>query len=102
MEEPRRHFTPEQKVRILREHLLDGKPVSDVCDGYGISPVVLYRWQKQFFENGHLAFANGKDSPTARLLKKVSQLERKLVQKNEVLSELMEDHVALKKSLGGT
>jgi hypothetical protein len=34
------------------------------------------------------------------LERKVSALEEKLARKNEVLSELMEEHVALKKSLG--
>jgi transposase len=35
-----------------------------------------------------------------RLEKKVAELEEKLARKNEVLSELMEEHVALKKALG--
>ena len=100
METKRRHFTSEQKVRILREHLLDHTPVSDVCDRHGVNPTVFYRWQKQFFELGHLAFENGKDKHSAKLKKTVSRLEQKLVQKNEVLSELMEEHVVLKKSLG--
>jgi hypothetical protein len=34
------------------------------------------------------------------LEEKIVRLEKKLSQKNEVLSELMEEHVALKKSLG--
>jgi len=101
MEAQRRHFTAEQKVKVLREHLLEHKPVSDVCDRHGINPVVFYRWQKQFFENGHVAFQNGKDKDSVRLEKRISRLEQKLVQKNEVLSELMEEHVVLKKSLGG-
>lgn len=96
----RRKFTPDQKVKILREHLLEHNPVSDVCDRHGINPVVFYRWQKQFFEKGHLAFQNGRDKHSAQLEKKISRLEQKLTQKNEVLSELMEEHVVLKKSLG--
>lgn len=100
METKRRHFTSEQKVKILREHLLDHKPVSDICDRHGVNPVLFYRWQKQFFEMGHIAFENGRDKHSAKLAKKVSRLEQKLVQKNEVLSELMEEHVVLKKSLG--
>ena len=101
METQRRHFSPGQKVKVLKEQLVDHKPVSDVCDHHGINPVVFYRWQKQFFENGHLAFQNGRDKRSVRLEKKISQLEQKLTQKNEVLSELMEEHVVLKKSLGG-
>lgn len=67
-----------------------------------VNPVVFYRWQKQLFENGHLAFQDGKDKHSARLERKFSQLEQKIARKNEVLSELMEEHVVLKKSLGAS
>ena len=39
-------------------------------------------------------------SPSTALERKVSALEEKLARKNDVLAELMEEHVALKKSLG--
>ena len=32
MEKTRRQFTPQQKVAILREHLVEHVPVSDLCD----------------------------------------------------------------------
>ena len=50
----RRKFTPQEKVAILRQHLLEGKPVSDDCDSHGLKPSLFYRWQKEFFENGAL------------------------------------------------
>ncbi len=59
---------------------------------------MFYRWQKNFFEKGHLTFQTNTDSGTIKLEKKVSDLEKKLVKKNEILSELMEEHIALKKS----
>ena len=96
----RRQFTPEQKVKILKEHLSEHKQVSDICDRQEINPVIFYRWQKQFFENGSLAFQKENDKQKAKLEKKIVQLEKKINLKNEVLSELMEEHVALKKSLG--
>ncbi len=52
----RRYFSPEQKVAILREHLIEGKAVSDLCDKHHIHPTVFYQWQRQFFENGTAAF----------------------------------------------
>jgi transposase-like protein len=58
----RRHFTPQEKVCILKRHLLEDTPVSDLCDEFGIAPSLFYRWQKEFFENGHLAFDNGRKS----------------------------------------
>ena len=104
MTNPRRKFSAEEKVNILRLHLLEKQPVSDVCDKYGLNPNVFYRWQKQFFENGAAAFnqaENGrKDSQAKRLEEKVSLLRAKLAGKDEVIAEIMASHVQLKKSLG--
>jgi len=100
MSKQRTHYTPEQKVAILKQHFLEKMSVSDLCDKNGLPPNVFYRWQKQFFENGALAFNRQSGAKTNGWEKKVEALEQKLTQKNEVLSELMEEHVALKKSLG--
>ena len=51
MSKKRKHYTPEEKVSILRRHLLDGVPVSDLCDAHGIHPTMFYKWQKVFFEH---------------------------------------------------
>jgi hypothetical protein len=61
---------------------------------------MFFRWQKEFFENGERAFRKNKDMQTRFLEDKVTKLENKLNQKNEVLSELMQEHVTLKKTLG--
>lgn len=101
----RKHLTPEQKVAIVRRHLLEQVPVSDLCDEYGIHATQYYAWQKQLFEQGSVAFerktnkANQKRQQTAQA-KKIEQLEEKLQKKNEVVSELLEEHVQLKKGLG--
>ncbi len=100
MAETRRHFTAEQKIAILRQHLLEHVAVSDLCDEHGIQPSVFYRWQQQLFENGASALAPRARSARDPLADKVKALEDKLTRKNEVLSELMEEHVKLKKELG--
>ena len=100
MSKKRKKYTPEQKVQIIKKHLVDRVPLSDLCDQYGLHPTVFYRWQKAFFENGAQAFSQRKDTDRVRLEKKIDSLEAKLSKKHEVLSELMEEHVALKKSLG--
>ncbi|NOZ57416.1 MAG: transposase [Calditrichaeota bacterium] len=98
---PRRQYTAAQKVAILREHLLEGRPVSDICDKHDLNPTVFYRWQKQFFESGHLVFEHGGSDPAARTAeRKIDKLERKLRQKDMVLGELMAEYVAVKKTLG--
>lgn len=98
----RKNYSSQEKVIILKQHLLEQVPVSDLCDKYGLHPTVFYRWQKEFFEKSASVFDQQRDSISARLERKVAELEAKLSRKNEVLSELMEEHVALKKSLGET
>jgi transposase len=99
----RRHFSPQQKIAALRRHLLEEIPISQVCNELGIAPSHFYLWQKEFFENGHLAFerTNGRQTKTESAKDtKIQALEAKLRRKDEVLGELMEEHVALKKNLG--
>jgi transposase len=103
MNKQRKHYTAQDKVAILRLHLLEKQPVSDLCDQFGIHPTLFYRWQKEFFENGAAAFASaGKRRKAVEEVKdrKIAALEGKLQQKNEVLAEVMQEYVQLKKELG--
>jgi len=100
MLEKRKQYTPQQKVSILRRHFLDGVAVSDLCEEYGIHPTVFYRWQKAFFENGASAFHTPSSHPEKQWKQQIATLESRLTQKNEVLAEVMEEHVRLKKTLG--
>lgn len=104
MSKRRRRFTAKEKVRALKRHLVEGRPVSDVCDELGIQPGQFYTWQKKFFENGEAAFANGERRPAQQAQDEAAHqkaaFEAKLRRKDEVLAALMEEHVALKKSLG--
>lgn len=97
----RRHFSGEEKVKILRLHLVEGKPVSDLCEAHQISPSLFYQWQRTFFENGSKAFEGSRKSQKqSHAEARLEVLESKLQRKHEVLSELMEEHVRLKKDLG--
>ena len=96
----RKKYTVEQKVAILRRHLIEKVPVSDLCDEHGLQPTVFYRWQKEFFENGAAAFEKSNGNREKKIRERIEALEAKLRKKDEVLGELMEEHVALKKSLG--
>lgn len=96
----RRRLTPEQKIAILKAHLLDKKPVSDLCDQHGISPTLFYRWQQELFERGKTVFEGQNDKPPVQMERRVSALEQRLARKNEVMAELLTEHIMLKKSLG--
>ena len=103
MTQQRKQYSAQQKVRILREHLVEKVPVSDLCDRHGLSPNVFYRWQKQFFENGAMVF-DGRQRHPGRQVKQLEvrnqALQARLADKDEVIAEIMADHVRLKKSLG--
>ncbi len=101
MNNRRRQFTAQEKVKILRLHLLEQKPISDVCDEHGLNPTVFYRWQRQFFEHGATAFERDRNGSADRKLEKENaRLKAKLAEKDEVIAEIAADHVRLKKELG--
>ncbi len=100
MRKKRKNYTDQEKVVILKSHLLDQIPVSDLCDKYQLQPTVFYRWQKEFFENGAAAFKKNNSRQKNAEERRIEKLEAKLQVKNEVLSELMEEHIQLKKDLG--
>ena len=101
----RKQYSPEQKVSIVRRHLLENVSISDLCDEYGIHPTQYYQWQKQLFEHGEGAFARRHNKANVKRQqnaqeKKINQLEEKLQGRNEVVAELLQEHVQLKKELG--
>ncbi len=101
--ETRKHYTPEEKVAILHQHLVEKVAVSAVCEQHGLSPNQFYRWQKELFEGGAAAFRrNGRDTKTEKLAQENERLRAKLADKDEVIAEIMAEHVALKKTLGET
>jgi transposase len=101
MRKAKKHYSAEEKVAILRRHLLDKVP-SRTCVRLGLRPTVFYRWQKELFENGAAAF-QAQERPHRQVeekQKRIEFLEKKVQTKDEVLAELMAEHIALKKTLG--
>jgi len=43
MKNKRKRFTAQEKVKILRLHLIEKQTVSDICDRHGLNPNVFYR-----------------------------------------------------------
>ena len=99
----KKQYQANEKVAIIREHLLENKAISDLCDEHHIHPSVYYRWQKQFFEQGEKAFApNTEIQVITQLKQEIVHLETKLARKDEVLGEVMEEYVSLKKRRGAS
>jgi transposase-like protein len=95
----RRNWTAEEKTRVLRRHLIEKIPISKVCDEEKVVPSMYHRWQEQLFQNAALAL-DGKRTERHPEQQKIEKLEQKIRQKDEVLAELMAEHIALKKEFG--
>jgi len=101
MSKTRKRYSSQEKTSILREHLINKVPVSDLCDQHGIHPTLFYQWQKNMFENMPLIFESKKGTEVSRLRRQNDELKAKLSHKDMVIAEIMEEYVAIKKnSLG--
>jgi len=99
MTKKRRHFTSQEKVKAVKEHLVNKTPISDICDSYGITTSHYYKWQSEFFTNGTKAFEKtSKESKVKE--QKMIRLEKELNQRNEAIAFLVEDNIKVKKQHG--
>jgi transposase len=91
----RKFLTPEQKIAIVREHLLEGVPESALVDKHKIHAVQFYQWQKLLVEQGAVVFERKPNAHNVRRQEsakdeKIEQLEAKIKNKNDVMAELLE------------
>jgi len=98
----RRYFTPQQKATIVRRHLAGKEPVSALAEEFQVQPSQIHGWVGQVLAQSEKAFerSGGTDRAERRRQQEVERLQAKLVQKNEVISELMEENVRSKKANG--
>ena len=100
----RRHYTTDEKVAILRRHLVDKVPVSDLCNELGIQPSTFYQWLHQVHDNlaGALTtpVSAGPSKREKELAAEVARLKARLAHKDEVIAEVTAEMVKTKKELG--
>lgn len=100
----RRKFTTEQKVEILRRHLVDKIAVSALCNELSIQPGLFYQWLRQVHDNLAAALTTPVPSGPSPREKELSaenaQLKAKLVKKDGVIAEIAQEFTQLKKELG--
>ncbi len=97
----KKRVSSEDKMKILREHLENNVPISDISEKYGISVNVIYSWKKALFENGAVIFNKQSDKELKKNEAKINMLEEKLQNKDSLISEIIEDNIRLKKKLSG-
>lgn len=99
----RRSFSAEQKVEIVRRHLVDKVTVSELCETYDIQPSVYYSWQTALFAQGTAAFEKvDRSRPTRerQLQAQVEKLAEVVQRKDRVIAQISEEYVTLKKECG--
>ncbi len=104
MSRTRRMFTAPQKAEIVRRHLKDQVPVSDLATELVVQPSQIHQWISAVLAQAERAFEKTGKKPqrSAKKLeqlkdKKIFQLQEKLKDRNEVIAELMEANVKAKK-----
>ena len=97
----RKRYTAKQKVEILREHLENQVPASEIAERYGVHPSQILRWKKQLFEGGVEIFSRSHRRSTAPEKRKQKQLSDKLKKAQEVITELTTENLELRKNYFG-
>jgi transposase-like protein len=99
----RKHLTPEQKVIILRELLENQVPISQLAEKYQLHVNDIYRWKKQLFEGAAVVLKSKAGQPKQSTVQEriIEQLQKKLKQRDEVISEIVQENIELKKNLNG-
>jgi transposase len=100
LKKERRHWSVDEKAKLLRRHLIEKVPVSKICEESQLAPSMFHRWQEQLFLNATLALQGSRSPERNQEQQRIEKLEKKIRQKDEVLAELMAEHIALKKEFG--
>lgn len=98
----RRRFTADDKATILRRHLVDKVTVADLCDEYKLQPSVFYQWQRQLFDHAAKALEPQRRiaEKDKKLQSRIESLEERLRRKDNVIAEISEEFVKVRKELG--
>ena len=99
----RKHYSPDQKVVILRELLENNVHISQLAEKYQVHVNDIYNWKKRLFEQAKDIFqakpANQKQTTLEQ--KKIEKLESKLRDRDEAIAILLKENIEIKKSIDG-
>jgi transposase len=95
----RRHFSAEDKIRIVLEGLRGEESIAELCRREGIVQNLYYRWSKDFLEAGKKRLAG--DTARAATSDEVKELRRETAMLKEVVADLTLENRLLKKSTIG-
>src|SRR4026207_1014125 len=93
----RRHFSAEDKIRIVLEGLRGEDSIAELCRREGIVQNLYYRWSKEFLEAGKKRLAG--DTARAATSDEVKELRREASALKEGVGEVTPGNRPLKKSV---
>jgi transposase len=93
----RRHFSAEDKIRIVLEGLRGEDSIAELCRKEGIAQNLYYRWSKEFLEAGKKRLAG--DTAREATSDEVRTLRAEARQLKEALAEVTLENRLLKKSV---
>ena len=82
----RKHYSAEEKVRIILEGLRGEDSIAELCRREGIAQNLYYRWSKDFLEAGKKRLAG--DTARAATSDEVNGLRREAMALKEVVADL--------------
>ena len=116
----RRKLSSEEKLKMVMAVIQDGKAVSDVAQENNVHPNMILNWKKdvaqennvhpnmilnwkkEFLENAAMIFDRHRPDITEKAQqRKIEELETKLKKKDEVIAEIAEENMMIKKTFGG-
>jgi transposase len=95
----RRHFSAEEKIRIVLEGLRGEESIAELCRREGIVQNLYYRWSKDFLEAGKKRLAG--DTARAATTDEVKELRHEAAMLKEAVADLTLENRLLKKSTLG-
>jgi len=93
----RRHFSAEDKIRIVLDGLRGEDSIAELCRREGIAQSLYYVWSKEFLEAGKRRLAG--DTARAATSDEVKDLRRESMALKEVVAEQALELRVLKKSM---
>src|SRR3982074_3227850 len=95
----RRHFSAEDKIRIVLEGLRGEDSIAELCRKEGIAQSLYYTWSKEFMEAGKRRLAG--DTARAATTDEVKDLRREASALKECVADLTLENRLLKKNVSG-
>ncbi len=93
----RRHFSAEDKIRIVLDGLRGDDSIAELCRREGIAQSLYYVWSKEFLEAGKRRLAG--DTARAATTDEVRDLRRESSALKECVADLTLENRLLKKSM---